>query len=645
MKILFSCLFFWVAELHAQEIQCKQNFIDIAALEQKRFTSSNNNVTKTFASSNYTIYYSRCVWKVDPGVRYIEGKVTSYITASTSTNKITFDLSNSLLVDSILYRNQKIGFTQNANSTLDVQLSATLNANQKDSVTICYKGIPGNTGFGSFIQTIHNNTPVIWTLSEPYGARDWWPCRNGLDDKIDSIDVFIVHPAQYKATSNGLLQSEITAGTTTTTFFKHRYPIASYLVCFSVTNFSVFTNNVQLGTVNLPVVSYVYPESINDFQPFTYKVLDAMQLFHNTFAPYPFIKEKYGHTQFGWGGGMEHQTNTFLVNTDANLMAHELGHQWFGNKITCGSWQDIWLNESFATYCANYYAEKFDTSFFQLVLTNHLAQITSLPDGSVIVDDTTNVNRIFSSRLSYNKGAYVLRMLRFTLGDSLFFRGIRQYQNDTTLQYSFARTADFKKNIEQVSGKDLTYFFDQWITGQGYPSFQIQWSQNKNNWAKIKVNETTSHNSVSFFKTPLALTFKNATQQKTIVIQVNSNGAETSADIGFAADTVLIDTEKQLISKNNTSTKINSSTATINDIKLYPNPVHDNLNISLKNPSDKKLTVQIYNSIGQLISQEQFDTLGQDELLQVTFRHFSKGNYLVKLIAGNNILLTSKIVK
>ncbi len=645
MKILFSCLFFWVAELHAQEIQCKQNFIDIAALEQKRFTSSNNNVTKTFASSNYTIYYSRCIWKVDPAVRYIEGKVTSYITASTSTNKITFDLSNSLLVDSILFRNQKIGFTQNANSTLDVQLSATLNANQKDSVTICYKGIPGNTGFGSFIQTIHNNTPVIWTLSEPYGARDWWPCRNGLDDKIDSIDVFIVQPAQYKATSNGLLQSEITAGTTTTTFFKHRYPIASYLVCFSVTNFSVFTNNVQLGTVNLPVVSYVYPESINDFQPYTYKVLDAMQLFHNTFAPYPFIKEKYGHTQFGWGGGMEHQTNTFLVNTDANLMAHELGHQWFGNKITCGSWQDIWLNESFATYCANYYAEKFDTSFFQLILTNHLAQITSLPDGSVIVDDTTNVNRIFSSRLSYNKGAYVLRMLRFTLGDSLFFRGIRQYQNDTTLQYSFARTADFKKNIEQVSGKDLTYFFDQWITGQGYPSFQIQWSQNKNNWAKIKVNETTSHNSVSFFKTPLALTFKNATQQKTIVIQVNSNGAETSADIGFAADTVLIDTEKQLISKNNTSTKINSSTANINDIKLYPNPVHDNLNISLKNPSDKKLTVQIYNSVGQLISQEQFDTLGQDELLQVSFRHFSKGNYLVKLIAGNNILLTSKIVK
>jgi aminopeptidase N len=645
MKILFSCLFLLITELHAQEIQCKQNFIDIAALEQKRFTSSNHDETRTFASSNFSIYYSRCIWKVDPAVRYIEGRVTSYITASASTNTITFDLTNSLVVDSILFRNHKIGFTQNANSTLDVQLTATLNANQKDSVTICYKGIPGNTGFGSFIQTTHNSTPVIWTLSEPYGARDWWPCRNGLDDKIDSIDVCIVHPNQYKATSNGLLQSEITVGPTTTTFFKHRYPIASYLVCFSVTNFSVFTNSVQLGNVNLPVISYVYPESINDFQPYTYKVLDAMQLFHNTFAPYPFIKEKYGHTQFGWGGGMEHQTNTFLINTDANLMAHELGHQWFGNKVTCGSWQDIWLNESFATYCANYYAEKFDTSFFQLILTNHLAQITSLPDGSVMVDDTTNVNRIFNSRLSYNKGAYVLRMLRFTLGDSLFFRGIRQYQNDATLQYSFARTADFKRNMEQVSGIDLTYFFNQWITGQGYPSFQIQWSQNKNNWAKIKVNETTSHSSVSFFKTPLALTFKNTFQQKTIIIQVNSNGAETWADIGFAADTVLIDTEKQLISKNNTSTKIKSSTANINEIKLYPNPVQDNLYVSLKNPSDKKLTIQIYTSIGQLISQQQFDTIGQDELLELSFSRIPEGNYLVKVNGGNTTLLTKKIVK
>jgi aminopeptidase N len=645
MKILFSCLFLLITELHAQEIQCKQNFIDIAALEQKRFTSSNHDETRTFASSNFSIYYSRCIWKVDPAVRYIEGRVTSYITASASTNTITFDLTNSLVVDSILFRNHKIGFTQNANSTLDVQLTATLNANQKDSVTICYKGIPGNTGFGSFIQTTHNSTPVIWTLSEPYGARDWWPCRNGLDDKIDSIDVCIVHPNQYKATSNGLLQSEITVGPTTTTFFKHRYPIASYLVCFSVTNFSVFTNSVQLGNVNLPVISYVYPESINDFQPYTYKVLDAMQLFHNTFAPYPFIKEKYGHTQFGWGGGMEHQTNTFLINTDANLMAHELGHQWFGNKVTCGSWQDIWLNESFATYCANYYAEKFDTSFFQLILTNHLAQITSLPDGSVMVDDTTNVNRIFNSRLSYNKGAYVLRMLRFTLGDSLFFRGIRQYQNDATLQYSFARTADFKRNMEQVSGKDLTYFFNQWITGQGYPSFQIQWSQNKNNWVKIKVNETTSHSSVSFFKTPLALTFKNTFQQKTIIIQVNSNGAETWDDIGFAADTVLIDTEKQLISKNNTSTKIKSSTANINEIKLYPNPVQDNLYVSLKNPSDKKLTIQIYTSIGQLISQQQFDTIGQDELLELSFSRIPEGNYLVKVNGGNTTLLTKKIVK
>ena len=148
-----------------------------------------------------------------------------------------------------------------------------------------------------------------------------------------------------------------------------------------------------------------------------------------------------------------------------------------------------------------------------------------------------------------------------------------------------------------------------------------------------------------FFKTPLALTFKNTFQQKTIIIQVNSNGAETWADIGFAADTVLIDTEKQLISKNNTSTKIKSSTANINEIKLYPNPVQDNLYVSLKNPSDKKLTIQIYTSIGQLISQQQFDTIGQDELLELSFSRIPEGNYLVKVNGGNTTLLTKKIVK
>jgi aminopeptidase N len=326
-------------------------------------------------------------------------------------------------------------------------------------------------------------------------------------------------------------------------------------------------------------------------------------------------------------------------------MAHELGHQWFGNKITIGSWQDIWLNESFATFAANYYLEKFDTAKFRNLLNAHLANITALPNGAVFCVDTTDPNRIFNGRLSYDKGGYVLRMLRFTLGDSIFFKGIQTYLADPALQYGFAKTADFKRHIEAAANKDLTYFFNQWIYGEGHPSFKIQWTQNNNNWAKIKINQTTSHSSVSFFKTPVALTFKNATQQKTIVVQCDFNGIESWADIGFVADTVLIDTEIQLISTNNTSTKINVPLANSNEIKIYPIPTLTNINISLKNPTNKSLIVQVFNAIGQLIHQLMFSTPGQDELLQIPITNLPKGMYLLKFNATNTINLTKQIIK
>lgn len=643
MKQIFVLLLICL-KVSAQEKLCK-NFTDIPEFEKNRFIQQQQSRFLSQSSNNFSVHYSRCTWIVDPAVRYITGKVTHYFIASAITNSLTFDLTTQLTVDSVLFRSQKINFTQQNNQTVAVQLSLTLAAQQKDSVQFFYHGVPDNTGFGSFIQQTHNNVPVIWTLSEPYGAKDWWPCRNGLDDKTDSIDIIIEHPSIYKATANGLLQYEITNGNTTTTFYKHRYPIATYLIAFSVTNFSVFTHSVQLGNIQLPMISYIYPESVANFQPNTYKVLDAMQLFHNTFGPYPFIKEKYGHTQFGWGGGMEHQTNTFLTSADANLMAHELGHQWFGNKITTGSWQHIWLNESFATFAANYYLEKFDTARFNSMINGQLANITALPNGSVFCADTTDPNRIFNGRLSYDKGAYVLRMLRFTVGDSIFFKALQNYLADTTLQYGFAKTNDFKKHIEAIYGSDLTYFFNQWIYGEGHPSFTIQWKQNKNNWANIKINQTTSHSSINFFKTPIALTFKNAVQQKTIIVQCDYNGIETWVDIGFAADMVLIDKDKQLISSNNTSIKLNTSSIADNEIKIYPVPTLNNISISIKNPTAKNLTVQVFNATSQLIQLHFFATPGQDELFQLPLNNLPKGMYLIKLSTNNNILYTRQIIK
>jgi len=590
----------------------------------------------TIASDNFDVKYYRCEWEVDPSVRYINGKITVYFTALTPVSSITLDLMSPLITDSVKQRGSLLSFTQPTDG-LQIDFPSAINTGTLDSVSIYYQGIPPNTGFGSFVLTTHAGTPVMWSLSEPYGSRDWWPCKNGLDDKADSIDVIIINPVAYKAASNGMLQSEtLTAGgTKLVAHWKHKYPIASYLICMAVTNYSVFNNSVQLGSTTLPMVTYCYPENLNAFQNGTQNVLDALQLFHQYFGDYPFIKEKYGHVEFSWGGGMEHQTSTFITNTGESLVAHELGHQWFGDKITCGSWEDIWLNEGFATFLARFYMER---KYPSTLISNRrgvVANITSGTGGSVKVDDTTSVNRIFSGRLSYDKGSYLAQMLWFKLGDSTFFNAIKKYQKDPAVIYGFARTADLKRNLEVESGQDLTTFFNQWYSGQGYPTYNVQWSSIGSSNVKIKVNQVTSHPSVSFFEMPLPLKFINATQERTIVVDPKLNDEIFVRNIGFIPDTVLIDPEYWLISKNNTSAKTVFANTGNPGVEVYPNPMQDPVTVYLHDFNKPSAQLFLYNALGQLVHKQNIILINGAEILQLNVGHLSHGEYILKVTAGD----------
>ena len=644
MRKGFLILLFLGGKVFAQIDKPICKAIDEIAEAEKNSFQRSLSVNRSQASSNFQVTYYRCVWVIDPAVRYIKGVVTSHFLATSSSNTISYDLASQLDVDSVYFHGNKISFSR-PTDLLQISLPVTINSGQKDSVTIFYKGEPPNTAFGSFVQTTHSGVPVLWTLSEPYGSRDWWPCRNGVDDKADSMDIIINCPNSYRASSNGMLANESDNGVTRTAFYKHRYPIASYLVAFAVTNFKVLNHSVQLGTVSLPVITYCYPEDENSFQQNTPKVLQQLSIFHQYFSAYPFISEKYGHTQFSWGGGMEHQTNSFIASPNESLMAHELGHQWFGDKITCGSWQDIWLNEGFATYLSYFYFEKTDPAGHINRIKNLSSSITILPGGSVWVDDTTNVGRIFSSRLSYNKGAYLLHMLRWVLGDTLFFRGTRQYINDPKLAYGFARTDDLKRHLEQVSSRNLTEFFNDWFTGQGYPSYTVKWTQNKNNWAKITVSQITSHPSVSYFEMPLALKFKSGAREKTVVVNNTKNNELFWEEIGFMADTVIIDPEYWVLSKNNVSIKEPALTGPENEIKVYPVPASStNITLTIKSPVEKTMLLRIFNVAGQLISQQQISTPGRDEEIQINISKLSAGVYLLRIDAGD-LKTTRHIIK
>ena len=616
---------------------------EIAANEKNSFLRFQS-VNRSLASANFQVTYYRCVWEIDPAVRSIKGSVTSHFITSASANTISYDLSSDLAVDSVYHHDSKITFTRSADA-LQIMFTASIAEGQKDSVTIFYKGTPPNNSFGSFTQSTHNGTPVLWTLSEPYGSRDWWPCRNGLDDKADSIDIIISCPSQYRSSANGMLVNETDNGVKRTAFYKHRYPIASYLVAIAVTNFKVLNNSVQLGPVNLPMITYCYPENETMFQQGALKVMQQLSLYNQHFGTYPFINEKYGHTQFSWGGGMEHQTNSFITSTDENLMAHELGHQWFGDKITCGSWRDIWLNEGFATYLSYFHFEKTDAANHVNRLKALSISITNVAGGSVWVDDTTNVSRIFSSRLSYNKGAYLVHMLRWVLGDTLFFRGVRQYLSDPKLAYGFAKTDDLKRNLEQVGGKNLTEFFNDWFTGQGFPSYTVKWNQDGNNKAMINVSQTTSHNSVSYFEMPLALRFKKGAQEKTIVVNNTTNNELFTGEIGFAADTVIVDPDYWVLSRNNVSIKDLTLTAAGNSIRIYPVPAStDNVTLAIDNPGSPAIRLRLFNSLGQLVWQRQVNTPGPIERIPINISKLSAGVYLLR-IDGDNFKTTRHIIK
>lgn len=575
---------------------------------------------------NYDLKYHRLEWNVNPSFAFIEGKVTSYFTANNPINSIIFDLAKNMSVSEVTQRGNPLNFTQNSFDELIIDLPKIQNTGVLDSLTITYDGNPVSSGFGSYEINRHGaNVPVLWTLSEPYGAKGWWPCKQDLIDKIDSIDIYIKHPQQYKAASNGLLQSEKTVGPSTTTHWKHKYPIPAYLIAIAVTNYNVYTDYVANGDFN--VVNYVYPENENAAKSQTAITPSIIDLFGSLFEPYPYADEKYGHAEFGWGGGMEHTTMTFMGGWNRGLIAHELAHQWFGNKVTCGSWEDIWLNEGFATYLEGLVVENFDgENVFRSWRGSAVNQITSQNGGSTFVNDTTNVNRIFDGRLSYRKGAMILHMLRYKLGDDVFFQGIKNYLKDNNLAFAYAKTPDLKYHLEATSGANLTEFFNDWYYGEGYPSYTVSWHQNQNSkMAQFTVNQSQSHPSVSFFEMPLPIKINGENGVSEILrLEVSENGQTFNTPIPFDILSIQIDPDVQLISKSNTSTLGVDLVKLQNEINVYPNPVINNL--TLQNNSNTVISrITFYNVLGKSVLQF------ENPNLKLSLADLNFGVYLMKI--------------
>ncbi|MCW5908668.1 MAG: T9SS type A sorting domain-containing protein [Chitinophagales bacterium] len=576
------------------------------------------------------VVHQRLNLSVNPHVNYIAGSVTTTFIALDDIGTIRFDLSDSLTVDSVVYQGNTLAFTH-SEDIVEIQFPSALSSGTVDSITVYYQGVPSQSGFGSFIQAYHDSVPIVWTLSEPYGGRDWWPCKQNLQDKIDSLDVVVTTPDSFSVASNGLLIAEVQNGNEKTFYWKHRYPIATYLVCIAVTNYAVYTDTVPVSSGKIiPVVNYVYPEKLEQAKLETPLIAGIMQLFDSLFGIYPFHMEKYGHAQFGWGGGMEHQTMTFMGNFGFELMAHELAHHWFGNMVTCAGWDDIWLNEGFATYLSGLCYENILPQYWMSFKETRIAGAVTQPNGSVWCDDTTNVSRIFSPYLSYSKGAMVLHMLRFVLGDEKFFSGIRNYLNDVNHAYSFATTTGLRQHLENVSGKNLQGFFNDWIYGKGFPSYTITWNQDFLRNTEVTVTQTQSNASVSYFEMPLPVVFRSAVKDTTIILNNSQNEQKFSFVLPFLADTLLFDPELWLLSANNTVLRESAYDFLFH---IYPNPVRDELSLQFQTKKTTTAEIQIYNNAGQLVLLKTFVVQPGSQIEKFETATFAAGAYRIRVKA------------
>lgn len=586
---------------------------------------------------NYDVTYHELRFTVDPDntTPFISGVVKTTFRALANMNSVTFDMATALVVSSVTMNSSNLTFNQ-SNYELNITLPSTLTTGNSATVIITYAGSPPQAE-GAFTRSLHSGIPVIYTLSEPFGARDWWPCKQDLNDKIDSFDIYITCPSAYIGVSNGLLQSQTTSGGNITRHFKHNYPIPAYLISLNVTNYTTYNIQAGLGTAQnpfFPINNYLYPESNTATnRSFIDLTVPIMNVFEEKFGLYPYRSEQYGHVQFGWNGGMEHTTMSSMGSWGRSLIAHELAHQWFGDKITCGTWRDIWLNEGFAEYLSGLVVESLDgVPSFISWKANKINNITSATNGAVYLTETEalNVNRIFSSRLTYNKGSMVVHMLRWKMGDANFYQAVQNYLNDSNLAYGYAITTDLKAKLEAVHGSNLDEFFNDWVYNQGYPTYNITAQNLGAGQAKIIVNQTQSDPSVTFFEMPLEIRLSGAGGlTHDVVVEHTTNGQEFIVSVPFVVTGVTFDPNKHIISRNNVATLASNSFDLEQTISVYPNPANDELHLMM--PTSVQLEkVEIFNTLGQLVGQKTDHDFSISEL--------ASGIHLLKITTSEGVI-------
>ncbi|HLO58749.1 MAG TPA: M1 family aminopeptidase [Bacteroidales bacterium] len=591
-----------------------------------------------FSKTNYDVLFYFLNLNVSDSSTYISGSTSVLIKIMAPAGEsVSLDFSSKLTVDSVTLNGSKTLY-QRPGDTLKITPSESFVDGNTANITVYYHGLGKNYSSNGIFNRYSSswNKNITWTLSEPFGAYEWFPCKQSLTDKADSVYVFLSTDKNRKVGSNGLLTNEVPLPDNRVRYeWKSKYPIDYYLISFTVSDYMDYSFYAPLNSEgdSVLVQNYIYNDSnylLQNKQDID-KTSDLLYMFSGLIGKYPFADEKYGHCVSPFSGGMEHQTMTTLVNFSFSLVAHEMFHQWFGDYVTCATWQDIWFNEGFASY-GEYLAYQYLVSqqSADQWIRNTNEYVKAEPGGSIYVplEQTDDEGRIFDARLSYKKGASMIHMIRQEVGnDSLFFDILKGFLEEN--KFGTVTGDDFRNYLDERTGKDFTQFFNQWYYGEGYPIHSIRWEQ-RNDTLYINSLQTTS-STTPFFN--LLLEFKAVTENGDSILSFRQTASYNQWQVYMPVKVTALQADpNRWLLINISDISVLPEVHSESGFAIMPNPARERITIRLDQPVNN-YKIFIVNAEGRIMYTRESGS--QQEVIPV--HNYPSGIYFVLIRNGFNL--------
>ncbi len=584
--------------------------------------------------------------EADDSSANIRGRTSILLESLHPIDTLVFELTASQVADSIVVNGTEAEDFIQEDELLRIIPAEPLDSGKLNMITVRYAGTTSAGGFFTGLSNGHDyvyGQNVTFTLSEPYEAKDWFPVKQDLQDKVDSVWVFITTREGLMAGSNGLLTSVSHPEEGKVRYeWKSHYPTDFYLISFTLADYIDYSfyasSDVLDDSVLIQNFIYNTPDILEREKANIDITGDFLIYFSELFGQYPFIREKYGHCMAPIGGGMEHQTMTTLQNFGFELVSHELTHQWFGDNVTCGSWRDIWLNEGFASY-GEYLALYRFRGREEAVKWMSDAHDRAMNDPSASLylseREVKDQNRIFNYNITYKKGASIIHNLRYELNnDSLFFGILREYQR--MYKDSTALVTDLIRLINTMSGKDYTWFFDQWYYGSGFPVLETSWSQKNDSLIldSWQVQENAG-NHIFHMHLDYMVTYADSSREF-FRVWYEKLHQRISLPVNQKVIRVTADPDLYILMKSNVYKEFQQSAY----FELSPNPFSRYLDLRFANPAPGR-EIYIVNTAGKLV----YQSLAEDSNVHPDLSALGQGLFLLVILTPGGKKYTARIVK